>query len=66
MNTLEPTSSRIGAIWVHMARVLRGSRAHRTASRDYNARPPRRASALKKSDFHFDLPAELIAQKPLA
>ena len=31
-----------------------------------NARPPRSRPALKKSDFHFDLPPELIAQAPLA
>ena len=31
-----------------------------------NAGPPRPDAALKKSDFHFDLPPELIAQAPLA
>ncbi len=29
-------------------------------------RPPSPAAALKTSDFHYDLPAELIAQAPLA
>jgi len=32
----------------------------------YNARPAVAAAALKKSDFHFELPPELIAQQPLA
>ncbi len=31
----------------------------------YNARLPVRCPALKKSDFNYDLPAELIAQAPL-
>ena len=31
-----------------------------------NAGPPLPCPALKKSDFHFELPAELIAQEPLA
>ena len=31
-----------------------------------NARPLPRNRALKKSDFHFELPSELIAQAPLA
>lgn len=35
-------------------------------SHAYNARPAAAAVALKKSDFHFDLPPELIAQVPLA
>src|SRR5690606_6179935 len=33
--------------------------------RPYNARPVAVRIALKKSDFHYDLPAELIAQAPL-
>lgn len=32
----------------------------------YNARPAAVAAVLKKSDFHFELPPELIAQQPLA
>lgn len=32
----------------------------------YHFRPRPRFSPLKKSDFHFDLPPELIAQEPLA
>ena len=32
----------------------------------YNARPEFRGRAVKKSDFHFELPSELIAQQPLA
>ena len=35
------------------------------ALRPYNARPVAVRIALKKSDFHYDLPAELIAQAPL-
>ena len=32
----------------------------------YNARPEFCGPAVKKSDFHFELPSELIAQQPLA
>src|SRR3546814_2479542 len=38
----------------------------RALKRPYNARRPVAVRiALKKSDFHYDLPAELIAQAPL-
>ncbi len=37
----------------------------KSPARTYNAHPPLCPSVLKKSDFHFDLPAELIAQAPL-
>ncbi len=42
--------------------------AVRRACRSYNARHrrPPLSIALKKSDFHYELPAELIAQAPLA
>ena len=42
-----------------------GTLAGRPSRADYNARPCRFHAALKKSDFHYDLPPGLIAQAPL-
>src|SRR5690606_40194313 len=40
--------------------------ARTTTPGPYNARPVAACIVLKKSDFHYDLPPELIAQAPLA